>query len=58
MTPETYIATRAAGLSPDKQKALLRMRARHQQGRVVFSADEVARLQFVRWLHRSGRLTP
>ena len=57
MSPELYIATRAAGLSPAKQQALLRMRMRYRESGDVFSPSELAHLRFVRWLYQSGRLT-
>ena len=34
------------------------LRERYQQDRDLFSARERARLRFVRWLYRTGRLTP
>lgn len=56
MTLEQLIATRAAGLSPERQQALLRMRACYRPTGDVFSKAELERLRFVRWLYRTGRL--
>lgn len=47
--------------SGDELQALLRLRQRYQQGDAdvcdnIFSAEERARLGFVRWLYQSGRV--
>jgi hypothetical protein len=58
MTPETFIAVRAAESSPAEQQAFLRMQAgdRHQWN--LFSPAELARLRFTRWLYQTGRIRP
>ena len=38
--------------------ALRALRERYEKGRDLFSARERARLRFVRWLYRTGRLMP
>ncbi len=38
--------------------ALFALRIRYQQYHEIFSARELARLRFIRWLYRSGRLEP
>ena len=44
--------------SVDERHALLALRTRYQQGGDLFTATELARLQFVRWLYRTGQLVP
>ncbi len=49
--------------SGDELQSLLRLRERYEQGDLnvrdeEFSEEERARLQFVRWLYRSGRVEP
>lgn len=39
-----------------EEAALDELRARYQASRDVFGAQELARLQFVRWLYQTGRL--
>lgn len=38
------------------QRALRVLRGRFAQHRDLFSGDELARLRFLRWLYRTGRL--
>jgi hypothetical protein len=38
--------------------ALRALRERYEKDRDLFSARERARLRFVRWLYRTGRLMP
>jgi hypothetical protein len=45
-----------AGLSPERQQALLRMQDFYRQSGDVFSKAELERLRFVRWLYRTDRL--
>jgi hypothetical protein len=40
------------------RRALLALRMHYQQTGDLFTTAELARLQFVRWLYRTGRLTP
>jgi hypothetical protein len=42
---------------PDEWRVLCLLRERYGQGCDLFSAREMARLRFVRWLYHSGRLT-
>jgi hypothetical protein len=44
--------------SVEEQRALLALRVRYQQGGDQFTSAELARLQFVRWLYRTGQLVP
>ena len=44
--------------SVDEQCTLLALRMRYQQGGDQFTSAELARLQFVRWLYRTGQLVP
>jgi hypothetical protein len=44
--------------SVEEQRALLALRMRYQQGGDQFTSAELARLQFVRWLYRTGQLVP
>jgi hypothetical protein len=44
--------------SMEERRALLALRVRYQQGGDLFTAVELARLQFVRWLYRTGQLVP
>lgn len=41
-----------------ERQALRALRRRYQQERDLFSAAEHARLRFLRWLVRTGRLMP
>ena len=50
--------TGATPWSVDERRALLALRMRYQQGRDLFTTVELARLQFVRWLYRTGQLVP
>ena len=58
MTTQTSIAARAATFTRPEWCALRALRERYQQDRDLFSARERARLCFVRWLYRTGRLVP
>jgi hypothetical protein len=40
------------------RRQLRLMRARYRRDRDFFTADERARLAFMRWLYRRGRLVP
>jgi len=46
----------AGFVSPAQQQAFRTLRARYAQYRDLFSHAELARLRFVRWLYRMGRL--
>ena len=54
--------TRTAGpapaptFSPAESSALRALRAQYQQHRDLFSARELARLRFQRWLYHTGRV--
>jgi hypothetical protein len=44
--------------SVEQQRALHALQMRYQQGGDLFTTAELARLQFVRWLYRTGQLVP
>jgi hypothetical protein len=44
--------------TPAQWQALHALHTRYQQDRDLFSARERARLRFLRWLYRMGRLVP
>jgi hypothetical protein len=44
--------------SGDKRRALLALRMRYQQAGDLFTTAELVRLQFLRWLYRTGQLVP
>jgi hypothetical protein len=46
----------AGFVSPAQQQVLRTLRARYAQHHDLFSQAELARLRFVRWLYRTGRL--
>jgi hypothetical protein len=46
-----------AGFNTDELTALNRLRTRYDESRDAFSAEEKARLEFLRWLYRSGKLS-
>ena len=48
----------ATSWAVDERRALLALRMRYQQTGDLFTATELARLQFVRWLYRTGQLAP
>ena len=58
MTTQTSTAARAATFTGPQWCALRALRERYQQDRDLFSARERARMRFVRWLYRTGRLVP
>ena len=58
MTTQTSTAARAATFTRPQWCALRALRARYQQDRDHFNARERARVRFVRWLYRTGRLVP
>jgi hypothetical protein len=43
--------------TPAECAALRQLRARDRAGRDLFTAPELARLRFLRWLYQTGRLT-
>ena len=48
-----------AGFSVAQRRQLLALRARYnQQAGDLFTAAELERLRFLRWLSRTGRLVP
>jgi hypothetical protein len=55
--PSPSDITRPPALTPGEWPAVYALRLRYQQGGDVFSERELARLRFLRWLYRSGRLT-
>jgi hypothetical protein len=42
----------------EERRALLALQMRYQQGGDLLTTVELARLRFVRWLYRTGRLVP
>jgi hypothetical protein len=58
MTTQTSTAAHAATFTRPQWRALRALRERYQQDRDLFSARSRARLRFVRWLYRTGRLVP
>jgi hypothetical protein len=58
MTPPALSTPATSAFSPAQWWALHRLRRRYWSGYELFSGQEQARLRFVRWLHRTGRLTP
>jgi hypothetical protein len=44
--------------SVEERRALLALQMRYQQGGDLLTTVELARLRFVRWLYRTGRLVP
>ena len=56
MTSEHLLHAQTAGWSPERQQALLQMRDCYRQTADLFSTAELARLRFLRWLYRTGRL--
>jgi hypothetical protein len=56
MTPRYLLAAQVTGTSREYQQALLRMRAFYRQTGDVFSKAELERLNFVRWLYRTGQV--
>ena len=55
MTTETSDA-KVVTLTAAERRALRSIRKRHSETRDLFSAEELARLQFVKWLTREGHL--
>jgi hypothetical protein len=58
MTTQTSTAARVAMFTRPEWCALRALRERYQQDCDLFYARELARLRFVRWLYRTGRLVP
>jgi hypothetical protein len=58
MTRLTSTAARAATFTRPQWWVLRALRKRYQQDRDLFTAREQARLRFVHWLYRTGRLVP
>jgi hypothetical protein len=53
----TPISADELSFTPDELRRLQQLRARYEhEQHDEFSADELQRLTFVRWLYRSGRL--
>jgi hypothetical protein len=46
------------GFTRDEQEALYTLRECYRQSRDLFSAHELARLRFIRWLYEEGELGP
>jgi hypothetical protein len=58
MTGRAAVSTSITTFTAPQRRALHALRTRYRQDRDLFSTDERARLCFVRWLVRTGRLTP
>jgi hypothetical protein len=58
MTTQTSTAARAATFTRPRWCALRALRERYQQDRDLLNARGRARLRFVRWPYRTGRLVP
>ena len=58
MTTQTPLNEPLVHFTPDVQRALRLLRARYLLDRDLISPRERARLGFLRWLYRTGRLTP
>ena len=56
MTPSTPPAAQA--FTRTERTTRRALRARYRAGRDLFDRQELARLRFVRWLYRTGRLLP
>ncbi len=54
--PMNAAAGEPAIFSFDEMRSLQDMRARYARQGDVFTAEEMARLEFLRWLHCTGRL--
>ncbi len=58
MSVQPEIPSHSIGLDCDERRKLRLLRARYRRDRDLFTAHERARLRFVRWLYRTGRLLP
>lgn len=54
----TIGTTIASTFSAAERSALQALRIRYRHGRDLFIPAELARLRFLRWLYRTGRLVP
>lgn len=57
-TASTTTITPTPAFTLTERRLLRALRARYQQDRDLFSDGERARLRFMRWLCRTGRLVP
>ena len=55
---DTTITSPTTTFAPAAWQALRALRTRYGQHRDLFSAGELARLRFLRWLYQTGRLVP
>ena len=58
MAMQTTSPSPMAPFTRAEQRALRALRARFERNRDIFDSDELARLRFLRWLYRTGRLAP
>jgi hypothetical protein len=58
MTTHTPTNTATATFSRSELHILHALRERYRQDRDIFTPPELARLRFMRWLARTGHLTP
>jgi hypothetical protein len=58
MNPDISSAIWEPTFTPAEKRVLSALRQRYRQDRDLFTQRELARLLFLRWLHRQGRLCP
>jgi hypothetical protein len=58
MSIQSATPSQTIGLDHHERRTLRLLRARYLRDRDFFMAEERARLTFVRWLYRTGRLVP
>jgi hypothetical protein len=58
MNTQSEASSQPIDLDRADRRKLRLMRARYRRDRDFFTADERARLTFMRWLYRRGRLLP
>jgi hypothetical protein len=58
MSIQSETPSQAIGLDREERRKLRLLRARYRRDRDFFTSEERARLAFLRWLYRTGRLVP
>jgi hypothetical protein len=58
MSPHLSTVTPQPAFTPEEWRVLSALRQRYSQDRDLLTRPEKARLAFLRWLHRQGRLCP
>jgi hypothetical protein len=56
MSPNISTVTPAPAFTRAEKRVLSALRRRYSEDRDLFTQQEKARLSFMRWLHRRGRL--